>query len=67
MCVVGVLPYGMFFQQPLNRDRELPKEALDDWTTFGKLVLHLNLQDVSRQRHKVKPLQRQMGTEERES
>lgn len=54
-----VLPNGMFFQQPLDRDRELPQEALDDWPTLGKFILHLDLQDVSGQRHKVEPLEKQ--------
>lgn len=59
---VSVLPNGMLFQQPLDGDRELPQEALDDWPTLGKLVLHLNLQDISRQGHKVKPLETQTDT-----
>lgn len=49
----------MFLQQPLDRDGELPQEALDDGPTLGKLILHLNLQDVSGKRHKVEPLETQ--------
>ena len=60
-----VLPNGMFFQQPLDWDGQLPQEALDDWPTLGKLILHLNLQNVSGQRHKVKPLEKQTDTEGR--
>lgn len=59
MYGVCVLPNSMFFQQPLDRDRELPQEALDDWPTLGKFILHLDLQDVSGQRDKVKPLEGQ--------
>lgn len=40
------LPYCMFLQQPLHRDRELPQEAFDDGPTLGKLVLYFDLQDV---------------------
>lgn len=54
---VCVLPNSMFFQQPLDRDRQLPQEAFDDWPTLCKLILHLDLQDISGQRHKVKPLE----------
>ena len=60
-----VLPDGVFFQQPLHRDGQLPQEALDDWPTLGKLILHLDLQDVSGQGHKVKPLKKQTDREER--
>lgn len=66
MCTVWgvcVLPNGVFFQQPLDGDGKLPQEALDDWPTLGKLVLHFDLQDVSGQRNKGKSLKKQ--TEER--
>lgn len=51
-----MLPNGVFFQQPLDRDRKLPQKALDDWPTLGKLVLYLNFQDIRGQRHKVESL-----------
>lgn len=41
------LPNGMFLQQPLDRDGQLPEEAFDDWPTFGKFVFHLDLQNIS--------------------
>lgn len=47
-----VLPDGVFFQQPLHWDGQLPQEALDDWPTLGKLILHLDLQHVGQQSHK---------------
>lgn len=56
VCGAGVLPNGMLLQQPLNWDRELSQEALDDWPTLGKLILDLNLQDISGKRHKTEPL-----------
>lgn len=51
-----VSPNGMLLQQPLNGDRELPQEALDNWPTFGELVLDLNLQDVGGKRHETEAL-----------
>lgn len=46
----------MLLQQPLNWDRELPQEALDDWPTLGELILDLNLQDVGGERHETEAL-----------
>lgn len=65
VTVFCVLPNGMFFQEPLDRDGELPQEALDDWPALGELVLHLDLQDVGRQRHETKPLGERQKTGEK--
>lgn len=54
----GSLPDGMFLQQPLHRDGQLPQEALDDRTALRKLVLHLDLQDVGGKGHKGEPLEK---------
>lgn len=52
----GLLPNGVFLQQPLNWDREFSQEALDNRPTLGKLVLDLNLQDIGGKRHETEPL-----------
>ena len=51
------LPDGMLLQQPLHRHGQLAQEALDDGPALGKLVLHLDLQHVRGQRHKVEALE----------
>ena len=57
MNYVFHLPW-YFLYKPLHRDRELPEEAFDDRSTFCKLVLHLDVQDVCHQRHERVFLQR---------
>lgn len=52
-------------QESLHWDDQLTQKPLDDWSALGKLILHLDLQDVSGQGHKVKPLRRKTDTEER--
>lgn len=46
-----VLPWNLL-DEPLHRNGQLTQETLDDWTTFSKLVFHLDVQDVRHQRHK---------------
>lgn len=45
ISVLSVLP-GNFFDKALHRDGKLTKEPLDDGSTFCKLVLHLDVEDV---------------------
>lgn len=52
----GLLPNGVFLQQPLNWDREFSQEALDNRPTLGKLILDLNLQDIGGKRHETEAL-----------
>lgn len=52
----GDLPDSVLLQKPLNGNTQLAQEAFDDRTALGKLVLHLDLQHVRGQRHKVETL-----------
>lgn len=45
ISALSVLPRN-FFDKALHRDGELTKEPFDDGSTFGKLVLHLDVEDV---------------------
>lgn len=45
ISVLSVLPRN-FFDKALHRDGKLTKEPFDDGSTFCKLVLHLDVEDV---------------------
>lgn len=60
VCVIVCVFYvpGYFFNESLHGDGELTEEAFDDRSTFRKLVLYLDVQDVCHQRYKRVFLQR---------
>lgn len=45
ISALSVLPRN-FFDKALHRDGQLAKEPLDNGSTFCKLVLHLDVEDV---------------------
>lgn len=55
-CKQQNLPYGMSFQEALNRHGELSQETLDDRSALCKFVFNFYFQDVRGQGDKAELL-----------
>lgn len=55
-CKQQNLPYGMSFQETLNRHREFSQKTLDDWSALCKFVFNFYFQNIRGQGDKAELL-----------